>query len=89
MLEESKIVSAQLSINAYKKASTRVCKPELILSSTICSIDKMKPESAQSSARKAREIKSSVLISLQEKSNSGMVNMREVAVALDHILKRS
>lgn len=87
VVEKSAIVSVRLSVNAYKKtgnlfdrSKTRVWaarRPDITATSY----------SAVNSAKLAREQKASVLRSLQGKSNSGLVNMRDVAVALDNLLK--
>lgn len=79
----------RLGIDAYRKAQggahpkTRVSRDAGRKTAKGVSDDlKTAPETS------ARALKSEVLRSLHPQSNSGMVSMRDVATALDHILKR-
>ena len=81
MIEKSPISSVRLGLDAYRKAQgarRETAKPVV-----------PPVQAKREPSTSVREIRSEILRSLQTRSNSGMVSMRDVAVALDHILKRS
>ena len=89
VVEQSPISSMRLGIDAYRKAQgskqAAIALPKAAQATA-------KPNQATKAnlqpGTSVRELKSQVLKSLHTQSNSGMVSMRDVAVALDRILKR-
>lgn len=84
-------LSKNLCVNAYKKAQSnnptrRLAAPvsQAVAQPTIKRSLRNAP-----SKKATKELKVSVLSSLQEQSNAGTVKIRDVAVALDRILKKS
>jgi hypothetical protein len=82
------ISSTLLGVSAYQKASGRYVERKPVAAANQAA----KPAPAKRPAvsrQSTKEKKISVLKSLQTQSNSGMVKMRDVASALDDLLKTS
>ncbi len=89
VIEKSPISSMRLGIDAYRKAQGNP-HADLRAPYALRRTEKsdISHEEEQVVGASARALKSEVLRSLHPQSNSGMVSMRDVATALDHILKR-
>lgn len=88
MHDNPKIVSVQLSIDAYQKSGSMGCGSGIFTSRARSpSLVKFGTANGYSNVN-IRETKVSVINSLHRKSNAGMVNLTDVAIALDHLLKR-
>ncbi|MGC1506748.1 MAG: hypothetical protein WA782_21735 [Sulfitobacter sp.] len=90
MIQEPVTLSQNICVNAYKKAQSN--GPARKLAGPVV---QPKTEPSPSNAGKVaskkatKELKVSVLSSLQSQSNAGTVKIRDVAVALDRILKKA
>ncbi len=82
-VDKAPLTSKRLGITAYRRAQgyTDAPRPEPVNAAPT-------PEPAEPISTTPRALKSEVLRSLHDQSNSGMVSMKDVAHALDHILKR-
>lgn len=83
-VDTAPLTSKRLGINAYRRTLGYDRAPTADARANDAadlSSDPVKPS--------PRALKSEVLRSLHDQSNSGMVSMKDVAYALDHILKRS
>ncbi len=89
VIEKSPISSMRLGIDAYRKAQgnphSTLRAPYAVRPTEKSDVSN---EAKSAPGTSARALKSEVLRSLHSQSNSGMVSMRDVATALDHILKR-
>lgn len=92
MLEYQPISSTRLGINAYRKAQGgAAAKAPMPQTARTMPNPVRKPRSEPAPApskRETKELKISVLRSLQAQSNSGLVRIRDVSSALDDVLKR-
>ena len=87
MKENPAVYSVQQSINAYQRCGSPCARLRFLGSSNLPpSLANSGPLTGRSGVR-IREMKVSVISSLHERSNSGMVNLSDVAIALDHLLK--
>ena len=87
MSDLNRISSTRLGIDAYVKATGRR-QPPAAMPKIRPSAPK-KPRSPQVDEGASRTLKASVLSSLHQQSNAGMVSIKDVATALDHLLKKS
>lgn len=87
MLQKSAIVSVHLSVKAYKQGRGQFDRQRLCCPLVDPALGRSPNLTVTHPERQARETKAVVLRSLQRKSNSGLVKIRDVAVALDHLLK--
>ena len=88
MIEKPRISSKKLGIHAYERALGRRSAPRP--AAPVMSPRHSAPAAhPQRSEKATRELKVSVLKSLQNQSNAGLVKMRDVASALDDHLKKS
>ena len=90
MIHQPAISSQRLGINAYEKAQMR--NPvQRSANHAVLPVTAPKKDNVGRTPSKAetKELKMSVLKSLQNQSNSGLVNIRDVATALDSLLKKS
>lgn len=89
LVEKSMIKSKRLGLDAYRKVQGKGPGP---VRPAAPAAPKVKPTanhtSDASEKPSAREFKATVIKSLHARSNSGMVNMRDVALVLDRYLKR-
>ncbi|MDF3415459.1 MULTISPECIES: hypothetical protein [unclassified Sulfitobacter] len=90
MTHQPVTLSQNLCVNAYKKAQSNGAYQ----SRTGAVVQPVKAQANRApvtagSRKTTKELKVSVLSSLQSQSNAGTVKIRDVAVALDRILKKS
>lgn len=90
MFEKPAISSTLLGMNAYAKAAGRgrVQTPRVNSAERIAKPmqERIQPERSK---KDTKEMKISVLKSLQAQSNAGLVKIRDVSSALDDILKNA
>lgn len=90
LIQQPTIFSQRLGISAYKNAQKRHPAREKTDPANYATDDPVQGNlSREPSKRAKKELKFSVLSSLQSQSNSGLVNIRDVAAALDRILKKT
>jgi hypothetical protein len=95
MLDRSVISSTLLGLNAYAKAQGKMPAAKLPAAKHRAYVPpRAKPQSPDRvvearSKKDTKEMKLSVLKSLQAQSNSGLVKIRDVSSALDALLKNS
>ena len=83
------IASIQLGLSAYEAAKGNRIRPRSRRSSGSPALQPMKISVPSSmSGKSAKELKVSILKSLQNQSNSGTVRIRDVATALDDVLRK-
>ena len=83
------IASIQLGLSAYEAAKGNRIRPGSRLSSGSPTLQPMKNAVSPSlSGKSAKELNVSILKSLQNQSNSGTVRIRDVATALDDVLRK-
>ncbi|GAA6174241.1 hypothetical protein [Sulfitobacter pacificus] len=89
MIQEPITLSQNLCVNAYKQAQSDGTARKLAGPAPRASNAPSESPIGKTRSKKAtKELKVSVLSSLQSQSNAGTVNIRDVAVALDRILKK-
>ena len=89
MVEQLPISSMRLGMDAYRKAQgSQQAALALPKAAHMMAKADRAPKASVKQGPSVREMKSQVLKSLHTQSNSGMVSMRDVAVALDDMLKR-
>lgn len=90
LIQKPTIYSQRLGISAYKNAQMRHPASKKTDPANYTTNELVQANLSRKPSKKAtKELKFSVLRSLQSQSNSGLVNIRDVAVALDRILKGS
>ena len=88
-MDRPTIASIHLGLSAYEAAKGNRIRPRSRLSSGAPALHPKKISVPSSvSGKSAKELKVSILKSLQNQSNSGMVRIRDVASALDDVLRK-
>jgi len=88
-MDRPEIASIHLGLSAYEAAKGNRLRPRSRLSPGSPALQPMKNAVSPSvSGKSAKELKVSILKSLQNQSNSGTVRIRDVASALDDVLRR-
>ena len=83
------IASIQLGLSAYEAAKGNRIRPRSRRSPGSPALHPMKISVPSGmSGKSAKELKVSILKSLQNQSNSGTVRIRDVATALDDVLRK-
>lgn len=83
------IASIQLGLSAYEAAKGNRIRPRSRHSSGSPALQPMNiPVPPGMSGKSVKELKVSILKSLQNQSNSGTVRIRDVATALDDVLRK-
>ncbi|WP_300245097.1 hypothetical protein [Antarcticimicrobium sp.] len=83
------IASIQLGLSAYEAAKGNRIRPRSRRSPGSPALQPMKISVPSGmSGKSAKELKVSILKSLQNQSNSGTVRIRDVATALDDVLRK-